>query len=834
MRSTNREKGSTISNTTLDSALETADHGLRIFPLIEGKKLPDRKGWQDIATTDPMAISMWFREKPRMNYGIRTGLVNNIVVIDLDGPEAKAWWKSTGIGDSTAVVYSPRKDGGEHHYFRIYDVEIKTSSGQIHPNVDVRGEGGLVAGPGSRTPDGVYIGDLSNIPDAPQELLDLLPERQSYQSIKDEEEIAAIEAMEKVSEPSESELSDLRHIETSLLALPRKWSPGDGWHDTVFRSCCWLWRMVRTPSYAIREHQALELMLSSTPVWPEDGWGEDEILKQWDSAREITRGEYADPPFEDLPEPLDFVDTVNQLPQLAPLSQQIFFDALANPNARVKNLIEECIATGLTDHQIVSVIYGSKAGESLRTEYGYRKLWRDVRAAIQKYSKATSISDIGSVPISAEVVRPSKVERGPQFAVLMSDTEREAALNVNWWGEEYLEWTREITPVWNGPYHRMNMWTILSVVFSPYAVIPEAQGDMYLNLFSFILGETTTGKSESLKIMNSVLRTIFSDDDDPDIGGDPSPSALGAALIERDGKSSLLNADEAHGKIARMKMEKGYQTGLMEELTKLYDGEVGKMLRSTNKDISNKRAKAFFNIHYMGTFEGITDVLDPSDWNSGFLHRFIWAIGEKSEVTRESLRPKVRKPGSGRDRDSQHMQKQWAAQFRQIIAKLSVPYGYTELEIDEAFLERFTTLRERMYEIADERPELKERLYPSARRMSNSIWKAAALVAVVQGKKKVEVIDLLVALIYGEEWFGNLLKMVTATDTSKHIRAVAELEKKVLSAGGELRMEDVYRTSGVSKHATDTLVTQLIAEGRAEQVRQKDGKTVVLRTIGEV
>lgn len=782
-----------------------------------------------------MAISMWFREKPGMNYGIRTGLVNNIVVIDLDGPEARKWWQSTGIGDSTAVVYSPRKDGGQHHYFRVYDMEVATTKGKLHPNVDVRGEGGLVVGPGSRTDDGAYVGDLASIPDAPQALLDLLPERQSYHAVTDEAELAELEAAPKATEPTESEVLDLRHIETSLLALPRKWSPGDGWHDAVFRSACWLWRMVRTPSYAIKEHQALELLLTSTPVWPEDGWGEDEILKQWDSARTTTRGEFADPPMEELPEPLDFVDTVNQLPQLAPRSQQVFFDVLADERAKMKNLIEECIATGLTDHQVVSVIHGSKAGESTRTDYGYRKLWRDVASTRAKMERGEVVAmEAGIIQPSAAVTRPKVIERGPQFAVLMSDAEREAALGVHWWGEEYLEWTKEITPIWNGPYHRMNMWTALSVVFSPYAVIPEAQGDMCLNLYSFVLGETTTGKSEARRILFSLIRAIFSDDDDPDIGGDPSPSALGATLIERDGKASLLNADEAHGKIARMKMEKGYQTGLMEELALLYDGEVSKMLRSTNKEVSGKRAKTFFNIHYMGTFEGITDVLEPEDWNSGFLHRFIWAIGEQSEVTRESLRPKVRKPRSARERDGQNMQKQWAAQFRQIIAGLSVPHGYTELEIDEAFLERFTTLRERMYQLADERPELKERLYPASRRMSNSIWKAAALVAVVQGKKKVEVIDLLVALIYGEEWFGNLLKMVTATDTSKHIRAVTDLEKKIDAAGGQLRMEDVYRRSGLTKHATDNLVTQLIAEGRAAKELTPDGKKYILKTIGEV
>lgn len=804
------------------------------------------KGWQDSATTDPLTIQQWFAEKPFINYGIRTGLVNNIVVIDLDGPEARKWWEETGIGDSSAVVYSPRKDGGQHHYFRVYDVEVQTNKGAAicaknpswHKDVDVRGEGGLVIGPGSRTRHGAYVGDLSNIPDAPQTLLDLLPERQSYQRVVDEAEIAALEATEKVSEPSDSELEDIARIEAWLLALPRKWSPGDGWHDTVFRSCCWLWRMVRTPSYALAEDKALEIMLTNTPVWPE--WDEQEILKQWDSARSSTRGQFADPPAEELPAPLDFIDTVNRLPEFAPRSQRLFLDVLGDSSVRLRNLIEECLLAGLTPHQTVSVIHGSSAGEKFRaTPYGLRKLWREVGSVapgVQPEARGEMVDgDTEDVPEpQLAITRPQELPDRPEAAVLMSDAERASIVDFHWWGKDYLEWTREITPVWNGPYHRMNRWTILSLILSPVGVLPLSTGDMYCNLFSFTLGETTTGKSESLKIMNSVLRTYFSEEDDPDVGGDPSPSALGAALIERDGKPSLFNADEAHGQIAKMKQDKGYQTGLMQDLTRLYDGEVPKMLRATNKEISGKRATSYFCIHYMGTYEGITDVLEPEDWGSGFLHRFVWAVGETHERTRESMKPKMRKPGIGRERDPRLMQKQWAAHFRSITNRLAPAGEPVELEVDDAALERFTTLRERMYEIADERPNMKERLHPAVRRMSDSIFKASALVAMSCGETKVSMKHLLVAIEQGEEWFGNLLHMVTATDSSKHTRKVAALEKAVVAAGGEMRMEDVYRLLlGGSKNGTDILVTQLVAEGRAEKTMLANGKQV-LKTIGRV
>lgn len=799
--------------------------------MVPGGKIPLAAGWQDTATTDPTQISSWFQESPYINYGIRTGLVNNLVVIDLDGPEARQWWKDQGFEDSTAIVYSPRKDGGVHHYFRIYDVEIAGSQGKIGPGVDVRGEGGLVVGPGSRTKDGAYFGDLTNIPDAPQELLDILPERQSYKR-RDPAEFAG---MEKVSEASESELADLEHIRNWLLGLPREWAPGAGWHNTVFRSACWLWRMVRTPEYAITEPQAVELMLTYTPVYP--GWGEDEVLKQWDSARDMTEGQYADKPSEKLPDLHDFVETVNLLPTFAPISQRAFLDVIGDRTARASKLIDECLSAGLDVVQTVSVVYGSVPGDRYReNEYGLRKLFREVEAASVKQKPVAQPAPAARLEVAApeplaEIERPS-VSDIPEKTKLLSAAERDSIRDVRWWGTDYLEWAESLVAAFNAPYHRMNRWTILSLVFSTVGVIPTADGDMGLNLFSFVLGETTTGKSESRRIMNSVLRTYFSEEDDPDIGGNPSPSALAEKLIERDGKASLFNKDEAHGQIAEMKV-KDYLKNLMEGLTELYDGDVPKMLRTTNREASDKRARTFFSIHYMGTFEGVTDVLEPSDWASGFLPRFIWAIGEKQEITRDTLRMRIRRAGEGRTTDVRAMQKQWAAQFRAIANRLA-PGGPTEMDIDEVIVERHTTLTERLMEIASQFPLLRERLLPGSIRLSRTVMKAACLVALSDGRTKVTMQDLLIAIEQAEEWLENMLRMVTATDNSPFVRMVDRMEKIVRDAGGEMRMENVYRRSPLeTKGGADSLVAQLEAEGRAKRSMLPDG-TQVLKLIGDV
>lgn len=802
--------------------------------MVPGRKIPLREGWQDSATTDPAAISSWFSESPYINYGIRTGLVNNIVLIDLDGEEARQWWKDQGFEDSSAMVYSPRKDGGVHHYFRVYDIEVANSKSKLGPGVDVRGEGGLVVGPGSRTPEGMYVGDISNIPDAPQALLDILPEKQSYQRHDPSE----FEGVEKALEPTESELADIEHIRNWLLALPREWAEGAGWHDTVFRSCCWLWRMIRTPSYALTESEGVDLMLNFTPTYPD--WGDDEILKQWDSARGQTEGEYADPPAEALPEILDFVESVNLLPAFAPISGRSFFDVVGDETAHPSKLIDECLTSGLDVQQTASVIYGAKAGERYRqNEYGLRKLYREVEAAAAKIAAPSATSTQLSVEVDTTPAEPlAKLERAEmpdvaEHARLLTTAERESIAGARWWGTDYLEWAKSLVSAFNAPYHRMNRWTILSLILSTVGVIPTRDGEMGLNLFCFVLGETTTGKSESRRIMNSVLRTYFSEEDDPDIGGNPSPSALSEKLIERDGKASLFNKDEAHGQIAEMKV-KDYLTNLMEGLTDLYDGEVPKMLRTTNREASDRRAKTFFSIHYMGTFDGAADVLEPTDWASGFLPRFIWAIGDKQEITRETLRMQIRKPGEGRAVDVRAMQKQWAAQFRSITNRIA-PNGPVDMEIDDVVLERHTSLSERLVEIANGLPLMRERLLPGAVRLSRSVMKAACLVALSDGRTRVSLQDLLIAIEQAEEWLANLLKMVTATDSSPFVRKVDELERIIQESGGEKRMDNVYRRSPLeTKGGTDSLVAQLVAEGRAKKELLADGQTQILKLIGDI
>lgn len=96
-----------------------------------------------------------FKKTPDFNYGIPTGQVNDIIVLDLefykldaDGIVANPFIKLYGEQPTfnTLTVASP--SGGLHYYFK-YDEDIKQISNATL-EIDTRCEGGYIVGPGSK------------------------------------------------------------------------------------------------------------------------------------------------------------------------------------------------------------------------------------------------------------------------------------------------------------------------------------------------------------------------------------------------------------------------------------------------------------------------------------------------------------------------------------------------------------------------------------------------------------------------------------------------------------------------------------------------------------
>lgn len=154
----------------LKHALEYAAQGWAVLPLngiSDGRctcgkpecrsagKHPLISGGCHAATTDPETIERWWRTYPDANIGIATGKVSGLIVVDVDAGEGKTGFESLAAleqrhAELPESLRVRTGSGGLHIYLAAPRAEVRGSAGRLAPNIDIRGEGGLVVAPPSR------------------------------------------------------------------------------------------------------------------------------------------------------------------------------------------------------------------------------------------------------------------------------------------------------------------------------------------------------------------------------------------------------------------------------------------------------------------------------------------------------------------------------------------------------------------------------------------------------------------------------------------------------------------------------------------------------------
>jgi hypothetical protein len=164
----------TTSNRTdlFTTAFKVHTLGFPVIPSGGGKshKAP-LVPWAEYQTRQPTdeELQDWEEQYHSKLWGIVTGVISGVVVIDADTPEARAELEAE-LGKPHVIT----PGGGAHWYFTHPGHEVKTVAG-ILPDVDIRGDGGFVNTVGTR-PDGEY--KILTLP-APDNLIPWarLPER---------------------------------------------------------------------------------------------------------------------------------------------------------------------------------------------------------------------------------------------------------------------------------------------------------------------------------------------------------------------------------------------------------------------------------------------------------------------------------------------------------------------------------------------------------------------------------------------------------------------------------------------------------------------------------
>ena len=159
------------------TALALAERGLAVHPLRPKAKEPlTPHGFRD-ATRDPATIRRWWVDWPTANPGIACG-ASEVLVLDEDLlNELKRLCEEHG--QPLPRTYTVRTSKGRHFWFKQPEGEPIGNVGSLRKagyQIDVRGQGGYVVGPGSVHPDGgeYTVEDDSEIAELPDWLLSLL------------------------------------------------------------------------------------------------------------------------------------------------------------------------------------------------------------------------------------------------------------------------------------------------------------------------------------------------------------------------------------------------------------------------------------------------------------------------------------------------------------------------------------------------------------------------------------------------------------------------------------------------------------------------------------
>ncbi|MCL6734245.1 bifunctional DNA primase/polymerase [Streptomyces neyagawaensis] len=181
----------------LAHALSAAERGLAVIPLSRSKLPALRSPHRDDptptpchgecgrfghgvydASTDPRRIRALFAAAPwAIGYGIACGLhPHHLIGVDLDtksGTDSSAALRELALRHlftipDTVVILTP--SGGRHLWLTgPPDVVVPNSASRLAPGIDIRGAGGYLVGPGSRTDHGVYgtVPGTAHLPPAP-------------------------------------------------------------------------------------------------------------------------------------------------------------------------------------------------------------------------------------------------------------------------------------------------------------------------------------------------------------------------------------------------------------------------------------------------------------------------------------------------------------------------------------------------------------------------------------------------------------------------------------------------------------------------------------------
>lgn len=459
------------------------------------------------------------------------------------------------------------------------------------------------------------------------------------------------------------------------------------------------------------------------------------------------------------------------------------YDLYRNPIKENQNLseslsllLQEMSKAGVTKKTAMYIAWEAQCNP-YRSTNDMEGLWRELcRAYADPANQAVTNSleaDTSTVAkaersvIDAAAANPeNQIRKIVAETDILTEEERRQVPNDTF-VDRYVNWAATTT---DAPhiYHRAGAMMIMSAVYGEFGCCPTAQKDN-LTVWFLLLGPSTRArKSTSMYLWRDLVADLQDERFPYPIEADVTAEALSIDLPRRHGRSFLFLRDEADGLLYEQE-KKRHLAGLREYLTELFGGRVRGRLRVSTlvtpdgkikeEEGPSGNTRTNFLTFLCGTLVKVTDALSISDYQSGFLARFLVAEADPPPLTRESMYiPQFFGGGNTEDlvrtgllQEIRGARNHWMSKVKGFGNPQIIPF---EPEV----WERYRDACFDMYEMAAKH-ELRDALEPTAQRMGVYVMKASVMLAMSERKDKVEMRHLLKALSMMEEWYTSTVKI---------------------------------------------------------------------------
>lgn len=746
-----------MTQENFDRAVALTRIGCHVFPwrmtVRDGKesKTPlTPRGHLD-ATLDPEQIATWFLSEfpgPEARIGVHVG-ASGLVVADLDRKSGKNGFESTdGWLDFPPTFQQETPTQGLHHIYAAPE------GLRLAPGADVKGFAGLDVRGGSS-----WIGWYGDVPNdrstfapAPDWLCEPAGSHvgSAFEGGLDE----WLESLpDAAGEPDERVLN-------AILRIPDY----DFGHTEMVER---IWEMVRLGAEGLSGvRHALELLREA---WLREPYDTNDNRYSFDKAVDGA-----------IKKAGALEDRIANLPRMSDLLDGARVDVVNAVTGEPKNkahwfrAAKVLIRHDYSDDEVLGFLWQGGTTKTLSREWG-------IEFCAERVAELRTQVDAERKEAASVTNQSPGVDEQPVASVrLLTDQERAYLLARPNFVHRYLRYNEERFTRINPNYHRLTAFTILSMAFAANGFIASAGKPMSCNLFQNGVGKSSTGKTEAQRVRREVLQLLFEDDQLYLVGSEASPEMLHEDLLQRGGSPMLFHDDEAAQFFAKLNMKNGWGAGLETKITDWYEGWVQPVRKRAAQAAKLEKVggPCYLVTEFFSTPERLFRELTTDQFLSGFLARFQWSVGEDADESEDRHRFR-----QSAEKLAAHVIDPGVIEIVDELRGLRPLVGHRRpLLADDEGLERLEDASTKIESILKEsgRWDITEAAY---RRLRDSVWKAAGLLAMSRGESRITRVDILGALEQAEVWVEGLLYASAQISSSQIERDAREIAHFIRDKG---------------------------------------------------